>query len=107
LGYQIVQFKEERRIKMRKYKRAIKYADKLIQEAEKERDEKDYRENLGYELDIQLKDFLAALNLPYSQEAQVLQYFYRRCDQIAVNSVLGKFLFQTTVDREQERRPND
>ena len=62
--------------------KAIRYADKLIQKAKQEKDKKGYRENLGYEFDIKLKDFLSDLSLPYRQEVKVMQYFYKQCDSI-------------------------
>jgi len=64
------------------YKKGIKYADKLIRKAIKERDKKGYRENLGYDSENELKNYLETLNLNYFEECKILDYFERKCDRI-------------------------
>ncbi len=63
-------------------KKAMKFADQLIKKAEQERDKKGYRENLGYDSERKLKDFISKLDLTYSDKSKVLDYFIGKCDKI-------------------------
>lgn len=61
---------------------ARKKIDQLISRAKKERDKQGYRENLGYENQRILEEFLETLNLSYLEKADLIQLFYRKCDEI-------------------------
>lgn len=62
--------------------KAIRFVDKIIKIAKKERDTKGYRENLGYDQANKVRDEIYKLGLEYNQEAEVMKYFYLMCDSI-------------------------
>ena len=55
---------------------------KLIRKAEMERDTKGYRENLGYDSENKLDNFMVELNLDYQQTCDIRTRFYVCCDAI-------------------------
>lgn len=67
---------------MNKVNKAKRKVDYLISKAKKERDEKGYRENLGYDLIHVLEDYLSKLGLHYVDNAGITEYFYSECDKI-------------------------
>ena len=66
------------------FEKAKKYAMKLIQKAIKERDAKGYRENLGYDSDRKLREYICAQNLgtTYGDEHRLFDFFDQQCDKI-------------------------
>ena len=66
----------------KKILKCFKYADKLVDKAIKERDKKGYRENLGYDQDIELRDYISKMDIHYTDQCNVLDHFRNRCDQI-------------------------
>lgn len=63
-------------------KRGTAFATRLVKKAEKERDTKGYRENLGYDQARKLDAYLGKLDLTYSEEAQITKVFFKQCDNI-------------------------
>ena len=61
---------------------AKNYAKELIKLAKKERDTKGYRENLGYDSDHKLEDFLNKFNFTYQQRFAIMKQFYMDCRSI-------------------------
>lgn len=59
-----------------------KFADKLVTKAVKERDKKGYRENLGYDQHLKLRDYMSGKGLTYLDECSVMDRFYGGCDNI-------------------------
>lgn len=57
-------------------------ANSLVRLAKKERDERGYRENLGYDSIYELENFIKTLALSYREESDVIKYFYSQCDII-------------------------
>ena len=65
------------------YEKAIKFIDKIIKKAEQERDIKGYRENLGYDQDNKVIEYLEKLTLlTYPDKSELLSYFYNSCNSI-------------------------
>ena len=64
------------------YIKALKKIDRLINRAKKERDSKGYRENLGYDSQGELENFMNTLKLSYGEKAQLIKLFYEYCDEI-------------------------
>ena len=64
------------------YTKALKKINALINKAKRERDSKGYRENLGYDSQGELEDYMSKLNLSYQEEAELIKTFYRHCDEI-------------------------
>ena len=64
------------------YTKALKKINALINKAKRERDSKGYRENLGYDNQGELEDYMSKLNLSYQEEAELIKIFYRHCDEI-------------------------
>lgn len=69
-------------IKSNEYKKALRFMHKLISKAEMERDTKGYRENLGYDSENKLDDFMGKLDLDYQQSCEIRTRFYVCCDAI-------------------------
>jgi hypothetical protein len=67
---------------MTDYKKALNFVDNLISKAEKERDTKGYRENLGYDSKNKLDKKLSTLDLSYSEKCEIEVHFHSRCDSI-------------------------
>lgn len=63
-------------------KKARRKVKELILVSKAERDEKGYRENLGYDRYGDLQDYLATLHLTYLEESQILQSFDSECANI-------------------------
>lgn len=63
-------------------KKAYKIADKYLRKAEQIREQYGYRENLGYDAAYQVKEEIHVLNLSYSEQAEIMDYFYRECDRL-------------------------
>ena len=55
---------------------------KLIAKAERERDLKGYRENLGYDQYRSLEDYCATLCLSYTETSIILGAFDNACDAL-------------------------
>jgi len=66
----------------RNYTKALKKINTLINKAKRERDSKGYRENLGYDSQGKLEDYMSRLDLSYQEEAELMKTFYLRCDEI-------------------------
>ena len=64
------------------YTKALKKINTLINKAKRERDSKGYRENLGYDSQRELEDYMSGLNLSYQEEAELIKIFYQHCDEI-------------------------
>lgn len=64
------------------FQKAERKIKQLIDRAKRERDRKGYRENLGYDSQRKLEEFLQTLNLSYSDEARLIELFYKECDKI-------------------------
>lgn len=62
--------------------KAFKIVDRAIKRAEKERDEKGYRENLGYDQYNEVKEKVEELGLEYGDVCDIMNYFDRKCDNI-------------------------
>ena len=62
--------------------KALRKIDRFINKAKKERDKKGYRENLGYDSQRELEDYLNILDLSYGEKARLITLFYRRCEEI-------------------------
>jgi len=56
--------------------KAKKLVDKMYAKACKERDKKGYRENLGYDQEIKLRDSAVFQSLHYTEQCDVKDYFY-------------------------------
>lgn len=67
---------------MTNYQLGQKRIRQLIDKACRIRDTKGYHENLGYEYDRSLKDYLSTLGLHYTEECNLLKEFYSACDKI-------------------------
>jgi len=48
--------------------------------AKKERDEKGYRENLCYDSQIELEEFIGNLDLTYQEKANIIYAFFSHCE---------------------------
>ena len=64
------------------YTKALKKINTLINKAKRERDSKGYRENLGYDSQPELEDYMSKLNLSYQDEAKLIEMFYQYCSEI-------------------------
>ena len=65
------------------YEKGIKKMNSLILNAKKERDTKGYRENLGYDSENKLRNYLETLEqLVYSEVRDIIQSFYKNCEGI-------------------------
>jgi len=64
------------------YTKALKKINALINKAKRERDSKGYRENLGYDSQGELEDYMDGLNLSYQEKAELIKIFYQHCDEI-------------------------
>ena len=62
--------------------KSIKFVDNLYKKAIKIRDTKGHRENLGYDQQPKLEDFMSKLEMPYSDKADVITYFYSKMDSV-------------------------
>lgn len=63
--------------------KGMRFADKLIAKAKKERDKKGYRENLGYDSFNELSDYLDSVKyLDLHDRWKVESHFYNECDKI-------------------------
>ena len=67
---------------MDRFQRGINKVNILIENAKKERDSKGYRENLGYDSEGKLRDYMETLGLAYQDEYRVVNYFYSECEKI-------------------------
>jgi hypothetical protein len=67
---------------MNDYKKALNFVDNLISKAEKERDTKGYRENLGYDSKNKLDKKISTLDLSYSEVCEIKDQFHSRCNSI-------------------------
>jgi len=63
-------------------KKAKDIVDKAIAKAIKERDRKGYRENLGYDQRIRVRDEVGELDMHYIEKCDVMAYFDSECDKI-------------------------
>jgi len=64
------------------YTKVLKKINTLINKAKRERDSKGYRENLGYDSQRELEDYMSGLNLSYQEEAELIKIFYQHYDEI-------------------------
>lgn len=64
------------------YTKVLKKINTLINKAKRERDSKGYRENLGYDSQRELEDYMSGLNLSYQEETELMKTFYQHCDEI-------------------------
>ena len=62
--------------------KAKKLVDKMYAKACKERDTKGYRENLGYDQQIKLRDSAVFQSLHYVEQCDVIQYFSAMMDKV-------------------------
>jgi len=62
--------------------KGLRKIDRLINKAKRERDKKGYRENLGYDSQRELEDYLSTLNLSYGEKTRLIALFYDRCEGI-------------------------
>lgn len=62
--------------------KALRKINTLINRAKRERDKKGYRENLGYDSQGKLEDYLETLDLSYSEKANLSRSFLDKCNQI-------------------------
>lgn len=62
--------------------KAHRKIEQLIDRAKQERDRKGYRENLGYDSQRKLEDFLETLNLSYPDKARLIELFWKKCNRI-------------------------
>lgn len=69
-------------MKRTKKEKAIAFVDKIYKAAKKYRDTKGYKENLGYDQQPKLEDFINKLDMPYSEAAKVIEYFYVKIDSL-------------------------
>jgi len=67
---------------MTNFKRAQRKIRAIVNEAIHERDTKGYRENLGYDQQNRLEEYLNGLDLTYPEHAALIREFYKACDQI-------------------------
>ncbi len=63
-------------------RKANRFIKKVITKAERERDRKGYRENLGYDSVHVVEDYLKTLDLSYSEYCALKQEFSIQCDAI-------------------------
>jgi len=64
------------------FNKGMKRAKQIIAKAEQERDRKGYRENLGYDQERKLRDYLSGLDLTYSEQCRILDWFNSACRSI-------------------------
>ena len=69
-------------IDKKKLDKCMKQVDKLVNKAIVERDRKGYRENLGYDQDRKLSDFINKIGLHISHHWRVWDYFLAKCNEI-------------------------
>ena len=69
-------------IDKKKLDKCMKQVDKLVNKAIVERDRKGYRENLGYDQDRKLSDFINKIGLHISHHGRVWEYFLAKCNEI-------------------------
>lgn len=62
--------------------KAYRKIDVLVKAAKRERDQKGYRENLGYDSIHKLREFLETLSLDYSEKYWIEERFWNECDAI-------------------------
>ena len=67
---------------MNDYHKGLKKAKSLIVKAEQYRDKHGYRENLGYDSRPKLTSYLGTLDLAYSEQCRILDYFDNGCHGI-------------------------
>lgn len=64
-------------------RRGMRYAERLVRTAKRERDRRSYRENLGYDQEGKLTDFISTLpDLTYQDQGTILAAFYAECATI-------------------------
>ncbi len=63
-------------------RKANSFIGKIIAKAERERDRKGYRENLGYDSSRTVEDYLATLDLSHVERSALMNGFFRKCDSI-------------------------
>lgn len=69
--------------RQKQYNQAIKKCNALTNKAKQERDTLGYRENLGYDSENKLYDFVEGLDaLTYQDKTQIYKNFYKICDNI-------------------------
>ena len=67
---------------MNDFKRAQLKIKTIVNEAILERVRSGYRENLGYDQQSKLEEYLNGLDLTYPEHAALIREFYKACDQI-------------------------
>ena len=67
---------------MTDYQKGQRKIRSLIKRAIRERDTDGYRENLGYDQQNELANYLNGLGLTYPEHARLIQEFCIRCDKI-------------------------
>jgi hypothetical protein len=65
-----------------KKQRAMQFVDRAYQAAINYRDKHGYRENLGYDQQNNLEDFMYELDIHISDAGEVINYFYLKMDQV-------------------------
>lgn len=63
-------------------RKAVHKAESLVNKAVAYKETHGYRENLGYDFDKELEEYMDTLSLTYTQRASILQHFYKLCDEI-------------------------
>jgi len=63
-------------------RKAIAKAESLVRKAIAYKEKHGYRENLGYESDHVLDDFMETLDLTYNEKCCIRNYFYNLCGKI-------------------------
>ena len=70
-------------IRQKQYNKAMRKVDSLVTKAIEERLQKGYRENLGYDSQNELENYINFLDsLTYSDKTEIVQAFYSACDKI-------------------------
>jgi len=64
------------------YARVLKKINTLINKAKGEKNNKGYRENLGYDSQLELENYMSTLNLSNQEKAQLIKAFYEYCDEL-------------------------
>jgi len=67
---------------MDKKKKARQFVDKIYQAAVNYKNKHGYRENLGYDQQNNLEEFMNEIDLPYGDAAEIIDYFYMKMEQI-------------------------
>ncbi len=69
-------------MKNKDYRTVLRKINTLINKAKGEKNNKGYRENLGYDSQLELENYMSTLDLSYQEKAKLIKMFYEYCDEL-------------------------